>query len=172
MHTAAAPEETAHGHEEDGARADAGRTSCVEAARCRPRPTKVKVAVTDIDGVLRGKYLHKDKFASAVDGGFGFCDVVFGWDMMDSVYDNTTVTGWQHGFPDAMVRLDLATGRRVPWDDHVPFFLGEFVTAKGEPYPICPAPDAKRVLEARREARRAGHVRAGVRVVQLRRNAL
>ena len=62
---------------------------------------KIKVAVTDIDGVLRGKYLHKDKFASAVDGGFGFCDVVFGWDMMDSVYDNTTVTGWQHGFPDA-----------------------------------------------------------------------
>ena len=32
---------------------------------------KVKVAVTDIDGVMRGKYLHKDKFMSAVDGGFG-----------------------------------------------------------------------------------------------------
>ena len=43
--------------------------------------TKIKVAVTDIDGVLRGKYLHPDKFASAVEGGFGFCDVVFGWDM-------------------------------------------------------------------------------------------
>ena len=46
---------------------------------------KVKVAVTDIDGVLRGKYLHKDKFLSAADGGFGFCNVVFGWDMTDSV---------------------------------------------------------------------------------------
>jgi glutamine synthetase len=108
---------------------------------------KIKVAVTDIDGVLRGKYLHKDKFASAVDGGFGFCDVVFGWDMMDSVYDNTTVTGWQHGFPDALARLDLATGRRVPWDDNVPFFLGEFVTAKGEPYPICPRQILRRVLK-------------------------
>jgi glutamine synthetase len=108
---------------------------------------KVKVAATDIDGVLRGKYLHRDKFASAVDGGFGFCDVVFGWDMMDSVYDNTTVTGWQHGFPDALVRLDLTTGRRVPWDDHVPFFLGEFVTAKGEPYPICPRQTLRRVLK-------------------------
>ena len=32
---------------------------------------KVKVAVTDIDGVLRGKYLHKDKFMSAIDSGFG-----------------------------------------------------------------------------------------------------
>ena len=38
--------------------------------------TKVKVAVSDIDGILRGKYLHIDKFASAIDGGFGFCDVV------------------------------------------------------------------------------------------------
>ena len=108
---------------------------------------KVKVAVTDIDGVLRGKYLHKDKFRSAVDGGFGFCDVVFGWDMTDSVYDNTTVTGWQHGFPDAMVQLDLGTARHVPWDDQVPFFLGDFVTAKGEPYPVCPRQTLRRVLK-------------------------
>ena len=34
--------------------------------------TKVKVAVSDIDGVLRGKYLHIDKFEGAVEGGFGF----------------------------------------------------------------------------------------------------
>ena len=27
--------------------------------------TKVKVAVSDIDGILRGKYLHIDKFAGA-----------------------------------------------------------------------------------------------------------
>ena len=108
--------------------------------------TKIKVAVTDIDGVLRGKYLHPDKFASAVESGFGFCDVVFGWDMTDSVYDNATVIGWQHGFPDALARLDLTTARRVPWDDHVPFFLGDFVTAEGKPYPICPRQTLKRVL--------------------------
>jgi glutamine synthetase len=107
---------------------------------------KVKVAVTDIDGVLRGKYLHRDKFMSAVEGGFGFCDVVFGWDIADAVYDNTKVTGWQHGFPDALVRLDLATGRNVPWDDHVAFFLGDFVTANGQPYPICPRQTLKRVI--------------------------
>ncbi len=42
---------------------------------------KVKVAVSDIDGILRGKYLHIDKFKGAAEpypaGGFGFCDVVF-----------------------------------------------------------------------------------------------
>jgi hypothetical protein len=66
---------------------------------------KVKVACSDIDGILRGKYLHKDKFEGATDNGFGFCDVVFGWDSGDVTYDNTQVTGWQHGFPDALAQL-------------------------------------------------------------------
>ena len=109
--------------------------------------TKVKVAVSDIDGILRGKYLHIDKFAGALDSGFGFCDVVLGWDMHDQCYDNTQVTGWQHGFPDALARLDLATARRVPWDNDVPFFLGEFINSDGTPHPVCPRQTLKRVLK-------------------------
>jgi glutamine synthetase len=107
---------------------------------------KVKVAVSDIDGVLRGKYLHIDKFLAAADGGFGFCDVVFGWDSGDVCYDNTTVTGWQHGYPDALARIDLDSGRNVPWDGDVPFFLGEFVAADGGPHPVCPRQVLRRVL--------------------------
>ena len=46
---------------------------------------KVKVACSDIDGILRGKLLHVDKFFGTAEphpkGGFGFCDVVFGWDL-------------------------------------------------------------------------------------------
>lgn len=112
---------------------------------------KVKVAVSDIDGVLRGKYLHVDKFLGAAEpypgGGFGFCDVVLGWDMMDVTYDNTVATGWQHGFPDALARLDMNTARRVPWDDDVPFVLGEFVYADGSPHAQCPRQVLKRVLK-------------------------
>jgi glutamine synthetase len=107
---------------------------------------KVKVACSDIDGILRGKYLHKDKFEGAVDGGFGFCDVVFGWDCTDTTYDNAQVTGWQHGFPDALARLDLNTHRQVPWDGGVDFFLGEFINADGSPYAACPRQALKRVL--------------------------
>jgi len=108
---------------------------------------KVKVAAADIDGVLRGKYMHRDKFLSAVEGGFGFCDVVFGWDIDDRPYDNAYMTGWHLGFPDAPVRIDLATYRRVPWDGNVPFFLGNFVKADGQPYPLCPRQVLKRVLK-------------------------
>ncbi len=128
------------------AAAGASSAAALRAVQASPL-NKVKVAVADIDGVLRGKYLHRDKFASAVEGGFGFCDVVFGWDMNDACYDNTTLTGWHRGFPDAMVQLDLATMRRVPWDDDVPFFLGEFVTAGGEPHPLCPRQLLRRVLK-------------------------
>jgi glutamine synthetase len=147
LHTAAAQEETMATKKATNNAVPRRADSAAAAALARiGESPKVKVAVTDIDGVLRGKVLNRDKFASAVDGGFGFCDVVFGWDMMDAVYDNTIVTGWQHGFPDALVRLDLATARRVPWDDNVPFVLGEFVTADGAPSPICPRQTLRRVL--------------------------
>ena len=107
---------------------------------------RIKVAVTDIDGVLRGKYINKEKLLSSVASGFGFCSVVFGWDSSDACYDNTTLTGWHTGFPDATARIDLATHRRIPWDDNVPFFLADFADAKGGPLPICPRQVLKRVL--------------------------
>src|SRR5262249_49981834 len=99
---------------------------------------KIKVAVTDIDGVLRGQYMHKDKFRSVVESGFGFCDVVFGWDSSDVCYDNVRFTGWHTGYPDALVRVDPGTYREVPWDGGVPFLLGDFVDKEGGPLGICP----------------------------------
>jgi glutamine synthetase len=53
------------------------------------------------------------------------------------------------GFPDALARIDLGTHRNVPWDDGVPFFLGDFVaTSNGKEVPlsICPRQILKRVL--------------------------
>ena len=108
---------------------------------------KVKVAIVDIDGVLRGKYIHKQKFLSAVDNGFGFCNVVFGWDCADECYDNAEYTGWHSGYPDAQVRVDLSTYRTVPWDNNVPFFLGEFVDDENNPLTdVCPRQLLKSVV--------------------------
>lgn len=108
--------------------------------------SRVKVAIVDIDGVLRGKYILKDKFLSAVEKGFGFCDVVFGWDCADVCYDNVKLTGWHTGYPDANARLDLQTFRRVPWDDGVPFFLADFEDGRGGDLAACPRRLLKRVL--------------------------
>ncbi len=100
----------------------------------------VKVAVVDTDGVLRGKYLDKAKFLSAAEGdGFGFCDVVFGWDSADECYDNGTFTGWRSGYPDGSVVVDVSTHRRIPWENDRDLFLGDFVgQGSNATYDVCP----------------------------------
>ncbi|HEY0706290.1 MAG TPA: glutamine synthetase family protein [Polyangia bacterium] len=113
----------------------------------RSGSTKVKVAVTDIDGILRGKYLHKEKFLSIVQSGFGFCNVVLGWDAGDVCYDNTRYTGWHSGYPDVAVKLDLGTYRQVPWDGGVPFLLGDFWKDDKTPLAICPRQVLRRVVQ-------------------------
>jgi glutamine synthetase len=87
---------------------------------------KVKLAVTDIDGILRGKVIAFDKLVAIAEKGFGFCDVVFGWDAEDRAYDNGEFTGWHTGYPDALAMIDAGTFRRVPWEGDIPFFLADF----------------------------------------------
>lgn len=112
----------------------------------------VKVAIVDIDGVLRGKYLEKTKFLDAAQGdGFGFCDVVFGWDSSDECYDNVSYTGWQSGYPDGSVRIDLSTHRRIPWEDQRDFFLCDYV-GSGAGYDVCPRLVLKSVVDRAAEA--------------------
>ncbi len=103
----------------------------------------VKVGVHDIDGVLRGKYLHVDKFKSALDGGMGFCDVVLGWDANDQLYDNVTMTGWHTGYPDATVRILPETCREIATEPGTLMFLCEFTDKFEE---ICPRGILRRVL--------------------------
>ena len=109
-----------------------------------------KVGVFDIDGVLRGKYMARDKLASSLDGGFGFCDVVLGWDSADVLYENpgVEVTGWHTGYPDASVRLLPDTLRDIPFEGDMVLMLGEFAGAHEA---VCPRGLLRRVV-ARAEA--------------------
>lgn len=107
---------------------------------------RVKLALTDIDGVLRGKYISTEKFFSAIQSNLGFCNVVFGWDMADVAYDNSSYTGWHSGYPDAPVRIDLSTFRSIPWENNVPFFLCELIDSKEYPAQVCPRNLLKNVI--------------------------
>ena len=140
---------------------------------------KVRLAITDIDGILRGKLISFDKFRSVAEKGFGFCDVVFGWDSGDQAYDNAAFTGWHTGYPDAQAVVDIDSFRQVPWEGGIPFFLADFRTQgaggpggsgkPGEPekqgaagstvgadnaLPVCPRGLLKKVI---RQAREAGY---------------
>ncbi|MBT4626187.1 MAG: glutamine synthetase [Rhodospirillales bacterium] len=104
--------------------------------------THVRVGVVDLDGVIRGKYLAKEKFLSVLEGGSAFCSVIFGWDSNDTLYNND-YTGWANGYPDDQVRV-VVESRRVLPESKTPFYLMEF-TGRGTQ--ICPRSLAGRVLE-------------------------
>ena len=104
----------------------------------------IKVGVFDVDGILRGKYMHRDKFFSALDKGFGFCDVVLGWDSYDQLYDSATYTGWHTAYPDAPVRILPETGRKLPFEENTMLFLAEFADQAEH---VCPRGTLRRVLK-------------------------
>jgi glutamine synthetase len=110
--------------------------------------THVKVGIFDNDGIMRGKYMSKEKFFSSLDGGFAFCDVVLGWDSKDQLYDNVTYTGWHTGYPDAPVRVIPESCRELPFEDNMLLFMGEFTGRAAE---ICPRGTLGRVIRAAEE---------------------
>lgn len=107
---------------------------------------RAKVGGFDIDGVLRGKYVSLEKLESSLSKGFGFCDVIFGWDVADALYDNARVTGWHTGYPDTLAMLDPSTARPIPWEPGVVAILADFRDERGEPHAACPRSTLKRVL--------------------------
>jgi len=87
----------------------------------------VKVAGVDVDGVLRGKLMAKKKFLSIAKDGFGFCSVIFGWDMHDQTYfRELEISNKDNGYRDILAIPDLKSFRRIPWEDNVPFFFLSF----------------------------------------------
>lgn len=108
---------------------------------------KVKFAFADIDGILRGKLIHLDKFIAGLESGYGFCDVAFGWDSGDKLNTDVEVTGWHSGFPDQQCFIDVATMRFIPWQDDVPFFMADFGKLSQGAAEVCPRSLLKKVRD-------------------------
>ncbi|MFY0989857.1 glutamine synthetase family protein [Halomonas sp. C05BenzN] len=104
----------------------------------------VKVGMYDIDGVMLGKYMRREKFFASLEKGFQFCDVVLGWDSKDELYDNVHYTGWHTGYPDAPLRIVPESCREVPAEGDMLLFLAEF---EGAAEAICPRGVLRRILQ-------------------------
>ncbi|EDN08571.1 hypothetical protein HCAG_05070 [Histoplasma mississippiense (nom. inval.)] len=102
--------------------------------------TQVKLAGIDADGILRGKLVSKRKFLSIAQNGFGFCSVIFGWDMHDQTYfKELGVSNKENGYRDMLAIPDLSSFRRIPWEDNVAFFLINFFDPETKaPISACP----------------------------------
>lgn len=109
----------------------------------------VKLAGVDVDGVLRGKLVSKKKFLSIAKTGFGFCSVIFGWDMHDQTYfKELKISNKENGYRDVIAIPDLSSFRRIPWEDNVPFFLVSFYDPDTEePLSACPRSLLKRQVD-------------------------
>ena len=100
----------------------------------------VKVAGIDVDGILRGKLMKKNKFLSIVSEGFGFCSVIFGWDQHDQTYyKELAISNKENGYRDLVAVPDLRSFRRIPWENNVPFFLVSFLDPDTRE-PVCACP--------------------------------
>ncbi len=109
---------------------------------------KVKLAGVYVDGILRGKLMSKRKFLSIASSGFGFCSVIFGWDMHDMTYSKELkISNQENGYRDMIAIPDLSTFRRIPWENNVPFFLVSFFDPDSmEPVCACPRGLLKKML--------------------------
>ncbi|QEY51086.1 glutamine synthetase family protein [Legionella longbeachae] len=104
----------------------------------------VKVGLFDVDGVMLGKYMSQEKFFSALDNGFSFCNVILGWDSKDKLYDNGKYTGWHTGYPDTLVRVLPETCRDLFFEGNQLLFMAEFA---GDAEDICPRALLRRVIQ-------------------------
>jgi len=104
----------------------------------------IKVGLFDNDGIMRGKYMSREKFFSSLDNGFSFCDVVLGWDSKDQLYDNVTYTGWHTGYPDAPVKILPESCRDIPLEENMLLFLAEFAE---QAEAVCPRGTLRRVID-------------------------
>src|SRR3569833_2175981 len=102
--------------------------------------TKVKLGGGDVDGIMRGKLVSKKKFLSIATSGFGFCSVIYGWDMHDMTYfKELKISNKENGYGDILAIPDLSSFRRIPWEDNVPFFLVSFYDPDTKE-PVCACP--------------------------------
>jgi glutamine synthetase len=94
----------------------------------------VTVAVVDLQGQVRGKYLGRDKFLGALDDGMAMAPVIQAFDFGDTIQDVAGLSDDVQGFGDASVRIVADSCREIPWEaaHRNLFFLAEFAGEAAE----------------------------------------
>ena len=107
---------------------------------------RIKLAITDIDGMLRGKYVSIDKFRGILKNGMGFCDVIFAWDCCDELYPKNSISGWDTAFPDAFGQIDISSCTELPLEENCVLFLLDF--KESNPHSgVCPRTLLKKIIK-------------------------
>jgi glutamine synthetase len=104
----------------------------------------VVVAFPDLQGRPVGKRVTADFFLRHVaDHGIEVCDYLLAVDIDITPLPGYRFTGWEHGYGDMAVALDLTTIRPLPWLPGSAVILGDLVRADGTPVEVSP----RRILQ-------------------------
>ena len=97
----------------------------------------VTIAMTDTNGLLRGKYSSRDKLYSVLENGWGMPPLVLALDFDDVVMEAPQIADGSDGYVDTMTRALPETCREIPWETpgRNLLILAEFA---GEHEEICP----------------------------------
>ena len=120
----------------------AGHDSFIERLRAEGIDV-VRVSYPDLIGVDRGRDVLLDELDAAVSHGLAFCRAVYHTSPMGDVVP--VQGGLEDGLPDIIVRPDLATLMRLPWEPNAAWCLGDASTPEGDPAPESPRVVARNV---------------------------
>ena len=95
----------------------------------------VQLEVPDLDGGLRAKLVSPSKALS--EAGAAMCTIMFGLTQADDVYDSPASSA-DNGYPDLVVRPDMATARPLPWCEGTVAVLCDLQRPDGAAYPVAP----------------------------------
>lgn len=113
----------------------------------------VRLAYPDQHGLVRGKWLTRDAFMSAMRNGFDFGVAHTCWDTGQTIVYNPFIVGGgfgrsdMSGFPDGLLVPDPLTFRIVPWAHRAGWILTDLYYSNGNPVPFAPRHVLRRVLD-------------------------
>jgi glutamine synthetase len=78
----------------------------------------VVVAITDMQGRLQGKRIHADHFMNDVlDHGTEGCNYLLAVDVDMNTVSGYRMSSWDSGYGDMVMRPDMSTLHRIPWQE-------------------------------------------------------
>ncbi|MBB5954260.1 glutamine synthetase [Saccharothrix tamanrassetensis] len=108
----------------------------------------VLVAVVDMQGRLQGKrcaarYFLSEVLEHAAEG----CNYLLAVDVDMNPVDGYAMSSWDTGYGDFVMKPDLSTLRRVPWQEGTALVMCDIEWESGEPVPASPRQILRRQLD-------------------------
>src|SRR6476659_5643282 len=93
----------------------------------------VEVAFTDHQGHMCGKRIPGPRMGGGAQ--IAFCSAALAWDYTGDVWDGTSITGPDSGYPDAFLRPDPSAFRWLPWRPGAGHVISDVVDHHGDLLP-------------------------------------